>query len=252
MQLSIRILEGEAYTDIVKIRREDRIKQAKRDIGKAWVPTNSTKLPSGMGSFFGCFNGRVDAFSAAMKAKEKYKAPNKNLYTNPSKQGTGYGYLNVTIGKYPKYTSEPYDRSKELRQKEISTDIKLRKAGVFKLSANGKDFFDDNPFHSKKPLPPNKEPSGSSKSKHKPFVPSSPSKLTGGCLAGTFTKYPEHSVDPYIPRHKVGAQSKGPKRKFVGGVFKPSPCPKSMPMNSVVTQNIHRSTNSSNYLTATA
>ena len=242
-------MEGEAYTDIVKIRRKDRLQQAKHNLGKAWVPTNNTKLPSGQGSNYGCFDGHIDAFSAVVKGKEKYKSPGKNFLTNPSKRGTGYGYLNVTIGSYHKYASEPYDRVKEIRKRELAADVKQRKGGAFKLSTQGKDYFDENPYRSKKPLPAHKEPSHSTKDKPKPFKPSSPAKLIGGCKAGTFTIYPEHSVDPYLSQKKSDRNSK---RKFVGGIFRPSPCPKSMPTHSVVSQNIHRSMNSSNFLTLKA
>lgn len=244
-------MEGEAYTDIVKIRRKDRIKQSKQNIGKSWIPSSESKLPSGSGSSFGCFTNRTDAFSAVNKTKEKYKSPGRNFFTNPGKCGTGYGYLNITIGKYHKYISEPYDRSVEQRNKELSGDIKGRTGGVFKLSAQGKDFFDENPYRAKKSQPPKKETSfGGNKSKTKPFVPSSPSKLTGGCKAGTFTRYPEHSVDPYIPMSKV--LNKKSTKKPIGGIFKPTPHPKSRPTRSVVAQTIDRSINSSNFLTATA
>ena len=240
------MLEGEAYTDIVKIRRKDRIQQAKKNIGKAWVPSSESKHLSGLGSFFGSFEGHIDAFSAVKRGKEKYKSPGKNFLTNPGKHGTGYGYLNITIGNYHKYVSEPYDRSKEMRITNMNRDIKRRTGGVFKLSAMGEEFFDENPYRSKKPLPAPKDPKQPAKRKLKPFVPSAPPKLMGGAKAGTFDGYPEHSVDPYT--RKVGGRNA--KRKFVGGVFKPSQCPKSMPVHSVISQNIHRSINSSNFLTA--
>ncbi len=243
------MLEGEAYSDIVKIRRKDRIQQAKRNIGKAWIPSNETKIQSGLGSFYGCFNGHIDAFSAVTRGKEKYKSPGKNFYTNPGKQGTGYGYLNITIGNYHKYASEPYNRSKEMRNAEMSKDIKRRTGGAFKLSAIGQEHFDDNPYRSRKPLPPPKTPKQPEKRRLKPFVPSAPPKLMGGSKAGTFDGYPEHSVEPYSTR-KVG--DRNAKKKFVGGVFKPSQCLKSMPTNSVLSQNIHRSINRSNFMIAKA
>jgi hypothetical protein len=40
-----RVLEGEAYSDPVKKRRQDRLKAGKLNIGKAFVPNNGTKLP---------------------------------------------------------------------------------------------------------------------------------------------------------------------------------------------------------------
>ena len=42
----------------------------------------------------------------------------KNFYTNPGQKGTGYGYLNVTIGKYVENGVDPYDRAAAIRQKQ--------------------------------------------------------------------------------------------------------------------------------------
>jgi hypothetical protein len=33
----------------------------------------------------------------------------KNFVTSPSKKGSGFGYVNVTIGPYHNYQSDPYD-----------------------------------------------------------------------------------------------------------------------------------------------
>ena len=240
-----RIMEGEAYTDIVKIRRKDRLQQAKQNLSKSWTPTSNTKLPSGVGSNYGCFSDHTESFSATTKQKEKYKSPGRNFLTTPGKQGTGYGYVNVTIGSYQKYASEPYDGSKEIRKKELAADIKQRKGGAFKLSTHGKDYFDENPYQSKKPLPPSKESQQISKQKFKPFMPSSPAKCIAGCKAGTFTKYPEHSKDSYVTAKKG---DKDASKKYIGGIFRPSPCPKSMPTQSIVAQNVHQKMNSSNFL----
>jgi hypothetical protein len=77
-------------------------------------------------------------------------------------------------------------------------------------------------------------------SKLKPFKPSSPAKLAGGCKAGTFDIYPRHSDDPYTyQRSKQGRlQSKEE-------VFRPSAGPKTMPTFSIVQQSI-RKMNASN------
>ena len=70
---------------------------------------------SGAGNHYGTFSGPVEAFSAAQKDKKSYQSPGKNFITNPPKKGTGFGYINVTIGHTPKYTADPYDRAKEIR-----------------------------------------------------------------------------------------------------------------------------------------
>jgi len=38
-----RVLEGEAYTDQVKMRRQDRLREAQRNIGKPFLPTSGEK-----------------------------------------------------------------------------------------------------------------------------------------------------------------------------------------------------------------
>jgi len=38
-----RIMEGEAFSDPIKIRRQGRLKEAQRNIGKAFLPSNGDK-----------------------------------------------------------------------------------------------------------------------------------------------------------------------------------------------------------------
>ena len=75
----------------------------------------SINFRSGAGSHYGTFSGPVGAFSPVDKAKKGYKSSGRNFTTNPAKKGTGYGYLGVTIGPTPKYTPDPYERAKEIR-----------------------------------------------------------------------------------------------------------------------------------------
>jgi len=73
-------------------------------------------LSSGAGSHYGTFAGPVKTFSPVAKSKQAYASPGRNFITNPSKKGTGYGYVNVVIGKPQTYASEPFDRAKEIRK----------------------------------------------------------------------------------------------------------------------------------------
>jgi hypothetical protein len=77
---------------------------------------------SGAGSHYGTFSGPVGAFSPVDKAKKGYKSSGRNFTTNPAKKGTGYGYLGVTIGPTPKYTPDPYERAKEIRNVSMLQD----------------------------------------------------------------------------------------------------------------------------------
>jgi hypothetical protein len=240
-----RVMEGEAYSDPVKVRRQEKLKQAQKNLSKAFFPTSGSKKPSGPGSHFGTISGPIEAFSAANKDKDKYKSPGRNFTTTPGKKGTGYGYLGVTIGSYHKHEVEPYDNAKELRKSEQEVHQKKMKGGHFKLNGHPKGYFHPNPFRADKALPPIDEPR-TSKDKPKPFKPSSPAKKAGGCKAGTFDHYPKHSEDPYSP-----AKQKSSGKDSVRKIFKPSPGPKSMPTKSVVTQSVHRRMNVTNFMQTT-
>ena len=76
-------------------------------------------LRCGAGNHYGTFSGPVKAFSPVEKVKQPYKSPGRNFTTNPPKKGTGYGFINVTIGQTPKYAPNQYDRAKEIRNVRI-------------------------------------------------------------------------------------------------------------------------------------
>ncbi|XP_073250775.1 cilia-and flagella-associated protein 96-like [Porites lutea] len=234
-----RIMEGEAFSDPVKRRRQQKLKSSKLNLGKAFVPSNGEKLPSGAGNHYGTFSGPINAFSPVSKGKKAADSPGKNFLTNPPKKGTGYGYLHVTIGAPPKYMSDAYERARELRKKEMEASFKARKGGPYKLNLHPKAFFDGNPYKSDRPLPPLKEtrkqPEGL-----KPFKPSSPPKEIGGMKAGCFDNYPSHSEDPYMVKKKKASDAE--KR-----IFRPSQGPKSTPMRSIINQNVHRRINNLNF-----
>ena len=69
---------------------------------------------SGAGSHYGTFSGPVDYFSPKTADRKAFESSSRNFVTNPLKKGTGYGYVNVLIGKPETYSSEPYDRGREL------------------------------------------------------------------------------------------------------------------------------------------
>ena len=48
---------------------------------------------SGLGNHYGTLSGPIGAFSPGVKPKKAYKPPGKNVYTNPGKKGTGFGYV---------------------------------------------------------------------------------------------------------------------------------------------------------------
>lgn len=241
-----RVFTGEAYSDPVKKRRQEKMQQAKKNLSKVpFMPSSGSKEPSGVGSLYGTFSKPTTSFSPLAKQQPPYVSEKKNLSTSPAKKGTGYGYINVTIGGEFKHLPDPYSRIQDLRKKERLDHTKSMKGGSFKLNNHPLAYFETNPFKEDKSQPLYNETFDSSKDKPKPFRPSNPAKLPGGCKAGTFDPYPSHSVDPYQPRGRRGGDSKDKK------VFQPTPGVKPYPITSVVSQNVQRRMNRNNFLTAT-
>ncbi|XP_071808688.1 cilia-and flagella-associated protein 96-like [Asterias amurensis] len=237
-----RVMESEAYSDPVKMRRQYKLKESKKNLGKAFLPSSGTKMQSGLGNHYGTLGGAVGAFSPVKKAGKPYKTDGRNFTTNPGKIGTGYGYPTLTIGKGYTYSSNPYNKGKELRRKELEAHKSQTKGGAFKLGMHPKSMFDHNPYATDKPLPPIKK-TGTPKRDVKPFRPSHPAKAIGGSKAGTFDPYPSHSNDPYKPKRKKGP----PPMNSTGKIFMPSPGPKTATTTSIIGQNVVKSINSTNY-----
>lgn len=245
-----RVLEGEAYTDPIKMRRAERIKNMKKNIvSKAWLPSNFTKKKSGNGSNYGTFSGAHKSFAPNKVAGKAYVTPGRNFTTTPGKKGTGYGYVNVTFQKYQEHSVEPYNRSKELRRQNMEDHKKNTKGSPFKLNLHPKTFFDQNPYRSDKPIKAAKSVTATQPKLvvKTPFRPSNPGKQIAGCKAGTFEQYPNHSVDLYLGKNPImfARSSKSGKH----GIFHPSPGPKSTPTKSTLDQNVTRSMNRNNYKT---
>ncbi|XP_028932201.1 UPF0602 protein C4orf47 homolog isoform X2 [Ornithorhynchus anatinus] len=109
----IRTFEGEGYTNMNQLRRRYLLEETKKNLGKAFLPSSGEKKPSGLGSYYGTIGGPCPFFSGQAKVRDRYVAPGKNIYTNPGKKGTGYGYPNLTIGKQLSHSSDFYDASKD-------------------------------------------------------------------------------------------------------------------------------------------
>lgn len=83
--------QGEAYADMVHLRRQQRLKDNKSNLAGVFIPSSVPKKSCGVGGHYGTLGGRIDAFSAATKPRDKFDPPKKNILINPSKKGTGYG-----------------------------------------------------------------------------------------------------------------------------------------------------------------
>jgi len=245
-----RVMDGEAYSDPVKRRRQHRMAESKKNISKAFLPTNSDKTMNGLGTFFGTLGGNVKAFSPVAKGGSAKSTHLKNVLTNPGKRGTGYGYVSVTLGKYPagENMADPYDNDKQIARKEVTQHKSAMKAGAFRLNMHPTDYFDGNPYKSDKALPPLRKGSDvHGKMIGPPFKPSSPGKNPAGMHAGTFEPYPQRSKDPYGVKVKrtINVVNKS------GKTFMPTQGPKTAPQKSIINTNIVRSVNISNYRSVT-
>ncbi|XP_036407860.1 UPF0602 protein C4orf47 homolog [Megalops cyprinoides] len=241
-----RIFEREAFTDPLKLRRQYRMQQAKKNLGKAFLPSNGEKKMSGTGSYYGTLSGPIQAMSTLQVPRKPFKSPGKNILTSPPKKGSGYGYPNVTLSKMHTYSTDPFDRAKEMVKREMIAHRTKMKGGPFRLNLHPKECFDSNPYKLDKPLPPVKK-TEVKKDFVIPFKPSSPSKKTGGMKAGTFDTYPSHSADPYVSR-----KTKSVTANKDGKIFHPSAGPKSMPVQSILNMNVKKVLNSTNYATIPA
>ncbi|POI24001.1 hypothetical protein CIB84_012251 [Bambusicola thoracicus] len=188
-----RIFNGEAYSNPVQLRRRYRLAESKKNLGKAFLPSNGDKLLCGLGSYYGTIGGPFAYFSAQLKARERYIPPGKNFYTSPGKKGTGYGYANLTIGEQYAHEADGYELEKiiakeneiKVKTQDSSFDFILQKAreehkclvkgGPFKSNIYPLEYFDMNPYFNDKPLPPVKKPPPE-KRIAPPFKPSSPAK----------------------------------------------------------------------------
>lgn len=239
-----RILDGEAYTDHFKLRRQFELKQLKKNLSKNFYPSNGFKESCGAGSFYGTFGGIIPSMCNVEISKGLYKPQGKNVLTNPGKKGTGYGYLDVTLGEYYKHLSDPYERARQQTQKEQTENKQKMKGSAFKLNMHPEPYFDPNPYFTNKMEPEKKKIL--KKREVKPFYPSHVGLKDGGMKAGTFEAYPSHSNDEYVrtkSSHAITVMNKS------GKIFVPPRRGKSRPISSIMHLNVMRSVNNQNYKT---
>merc|ERR1711953_760404 len=240
-------MEKEAYNDPVKIRRQQRMTSQKKNLGGAFMPASGDKKPSGVGSFYGTMTGpgKLEAFSAAIRPRPKVSEQKKNFYTNPGQKGTGYGYLNVTIGKYVENGVDPYDRAALIRQKQAKDAKDKIRGASFKTISAPQPTFDANPYKTDKTFPAKSKPK--TPPPVKPFRYTTPGISPGGSKAGTFTAYPEHKADVYQPKPKRAVEVNSSGRRFQDTN---TYGPRSRPTKSIMATNVNRTINRTNYKTA--
>ncbi|KAF5399724.1 hypothetical protein PHET_07075 [Paragonimus heterotremus] len=233
-----RIFAGDNKLDIVSVMRKQRNLLKKRNIGKDWIPGVPSKPISSSGSSYGTFSGPLSHFRPTSIKQSSSRVVGRNIITCPGKKGPG-SYVDVTINPYPKHSVDQYDLYEKLRRKElISERIQIHTKGPFYTRIHSSCFFDPNPYHVKNArgrshsAPPRQQTA-----KWLPFKPSSPAKLDGGCKDGCFDPFPSYQSD----------RPRGEKPSFRGSPFHFATCPLPYPIASIVSTNVKRSVNSSNY-----
>jgi len=88
-----RIFNGEAYPSQLRHGMSTRLPFY---TGKLLMKIDSP------GSYSGCFDDHVEAFSPALRDKPPEEKHLPNFITTPGKKG-GYGYIDIAIGKYPEH-----------------------------------------------------------------------------------------------------------------------------------------------------
>ncbi|KAJ3168555.1 hypothetical protein HDU88_001445 [Geranomyces variabilis] len=245
----VRVFENEPYTDLVALRRRWRMQAKEKNIVPVpFRPSNVPPKPSGKGSPFGTFDQQwpierkngdgIPSFTATREPGRR-EQQGKNFLTSPPKKGTGYGYANVTIGKVPEYTGDPYNAN-EVATKKSHEEHKRKVVGErpFVTSSSNTDYF--SPFVSlMKPsdaaaaAAAGGKPSSASKRASKPSGPQPPFKPSS-CPGYTINKYPSA---------EEGGAGKGQKGDDIGKprgpalIFRPGGVPRTYPIRSIIESN---------------
>ncbi|CAL8077572.1 unnamed protein product [Calicophoron daubneyi] len=225
------ILIGDGGLTYADIRRQQKKENKEKQIGqKGWIPSSGHKNRSGVGSSFGCFQEIYEAFDQTRKVAP-YVSEKKNFYTSPGKKGTGYGYPDICLNRYPSWHQGNTVTDAFHRMYVEQTNYHMAKLNgrqPFVSTCRSLDAFDGNPWAEGDPL----APGGPSTVKFgiaafpksmqigPTFIPSSPAKLDGGMKDGTINKFPEYTNDVYADPNRI---IKLDKSKFVNGEWIPNP-----------------------------
>lgn len=234
-----RIFSGEALNDPMKQRRKEEKAARKKNITtKVFAPASPPKRPSGAGSHIGTFSGTIKYVDPKQKPQRKPEKEKRNFTTTPGKKGSGFGYVDVTIGEFPKYKSSPFeaDKAKE-RALAKAAKKKMISQAPFKLNGpDGGGVFTKDPYKSSKPLPPAKKTNAPVKKITVPFYPTKPPPSMAAKNLGTLNRY------PYMAEKTAKKEKKKPPLK---GEWKPTAPAKGMVTKSVLSMGVQRSFRSS-------
>lgn len=222
-----------------------------------YVPPSPGKLNSGLGNYYGTFHGKYEHWDPTPRGQGPLVFEPTNFLTSPLKKGTGYGYVGVTLNKYPEYKSTPYQSAAtmaNLVKGKLGGRVKISDAPFYSTIRQQETFDNGDCFRPpKKPVKPTKaqkQPMGYVPFKQEaPFTPSNPGKKDGGCRAGGFSKWPDHY--PKDPYSRIGPEYPKNVKNKEGKTYLPinTTCPYSQRYNSHITQIVKKEINTHNYKT---
>lgn len=210
-----RVFEGECYSEPLQRARKTRNDRLKKNLGAPFKPSSDLGRRSGKGTLAAAFTANHTAMSPLKKQTAGNKPLGKNFVTKPGRKGTGYGYVDVTIGKSYDYHSTPYD----VKKIEITQDHQDHKkkmiGGPFVSHHHPRALFDTEIYKGEDGENAVKEKDEDSAPTVVPFRPSHPAKSgTQGC----FNAYPkqeggtkEEEKEPVKEETKIFKPPGGPK-----------------------------------------
>ena len=167
-----------------------------------------------------------------------------NFVTKPGKQGSGYGYPNVTLGEPFNYMSSPYDAGHqlELHEKELHRK-RIVNEKPFISSGARIDYFDKEVFKGGKPRAQRTAKSAPPGNKLPAVVPFRPSNPPKSGLGGTINKYPSHEPTPPPSKTQLLHEAEEVRLRSAWSklpIFRPSGGLKSYVTRSVALENVDR------------
>ena len=138
----------------------------------------------------------------------------RNFLTKPPKKGHANSTPGVTLGEYPEYKSDPYERKRELLREEKKRQRAKMQEAAFKTVSHGNRPFssDADTFGGDLDIKPRIRPHSTVGGvKHdRPFIPSNPPK--SGIYDKTLSKFPEYIPDPMPVTGKPEKKEEAPWR----------------------------------------
>lgn len=213
-----------------------------KNVSGAFIPTGAGKLQSTPGDYYGTFSGNTEAFSNKRRPQPPRKKEGRNFVTSPVKKG-GCGYATIALNPYPEHSVNRYGAKAKIKIYGKILD------GPMVTCHFPRPLFDETPFREEQLGPTYIKP----KEKVIPLLPpgklmpSGPGKLSGGCHAGCFDKFPEHKANKYITIWDLEKPKK--LTPGIGGKFLPqSTGEKTFYTTSVINENLRFRVNQSNNL----